>query len=123
MEDIRSILRVKGGGSFLDPNVLAFWSFGDDGATPSVDLVTGRPLALHDMEVKADADGIISLARKNENAYAESPGGEQEFPTGDFTVEARFRAGPITRKVARSTLPLSVRCRRCSATASGGAIC
>ena len=48
-------------------------------------------------ELDADADGIISLGRKNENAYAESPGGEQEFPTGDFTVEARFRAGPITR--------------------------
>jgi len=98
---LRSIVRASSNWSMIDAGTVAFWSFGEGLDSPPVDLVSGRPMKLHEMELRTDGDGLVSLARKTENAHAEAGGAEeQEYPTGDFTIEARVLSGPVLRNYA-----------------------
>lgn len=98
LAELRAISATAGLSLLADANTLAAWTFGDLRGGTSYDLVKGRALELHGMEPGVDKDGVGAIVRKGENSYAEAKEVDDlDFDSGDFTIEARFIAGPSTR--------------------------
>ncbi len=99
--ELRAASRGAGSVLHLDAHTVACWAFGETSAGMCLDLVKNRPLTFKGLEVTVQPEGGAAAVRQTDAGYAEAASdADLEVAGGEFTLEARFKAGTNPRGYA-----------------------